>query len=186
MKKNNGTKILIPIIALLISGVVVLLERYGVTYEYTKQEPVIKLEEKAEAVKTDTTCLILTADDDMSHEFEEMMAYVLEDMKIGYDTCQVDENFTADVLDRYDTAVITFSDWEVLGDEIAGLMKWVESALKETNILKEAIQIIKRSPMQRPFQSWLPTTISSKSTFATAARKSIFKTKRRTLSPISQ
>lgn len=127
MKKNNGTKILIPIIALLISGVVVLLERYGVTYEYTKQEPVIKLEEKAEAVKTDTTCLILTSDDDMSHEFEEMMAYVLEDMKIGYDTCQVDENFTADVLDRYDTAVITFSDWEVLGDEIAGLMKWVES-----------------------------------------------------------
>lgn len=127
MKKNNGTKILIPIIALLISGVVVLLERYGVTYEYTKQEPVIKLEEKAEAVKTDTTCLILTSDDDMSHEFEEMMAYVLEDMKIGYDTCRVDENFTADVLDRYDTAVVTFSDWELLGDEIAGLMKWVEN-----------------------------------------------------------
>lgn len=127
MKKTNCVRILIPIAALFISGIVVLLERYGVTYEYTSKEALVSLKDKTEAVMDEPACLILTSDDSASRDYEEMMAFVLDDMKIGYDVCSVDESFSADRLKDYDTAVITFADWAKLGDELSGVMSWVEN-----------------------------------------------------------
>ncbi len=127
MKRTNESKVLIPVIALLISAVVVLLERYGVTYKYTDQKQVVKSEEKTDAVETDTTCLILKTDDDTSPEYADMMAFVLDDMKIGYDIRQADDSFSCDTLDDYDTVVITFSNWERFGNKIVDIMKWVEN-----------------------------------------------------------
>ena len=126
MKKSKSGRILIPIVALIICGLVVLLERYGVTYEYTEKEPVISRASKTPEVQTDKTCLILTVDDEISTQYKEMISFVLSDMKIGYDVCQVDENFSAEMLDEYDTAVITFQDWSSIGEALPELMSWIE------------------------------------------------------------
>ena len=126
MKKSKSGRILIPIMALIICGLVVLLERYGVTYEYTEKEPVISRASKTPGVQTDKTCLILTVDEEISTQYKEMISFVLSDMKIGYDVCQVDENFSAEMLDEYDTAVITFQDWSSIGEALPELMSWIE------------------------------------------------------------
>lgn len=126
MKKSNSGRILIPIMALIICGLVVLLERYGVTYEYTEKEPAISQASKTPEVQTDKTCLILAVDDEISTQYKDMISFVLSDMKIGYDVCQVDDNFSTEILDEYDTAVITFQDWSAIGEALPELMSWIE------------------------------------------------------------
>lgn len=128
MKQRNVSKIWIPIIALLICGVVVLLERYGVTSEYLISE-----QEKqqnftfTEAVWDEAECLILTsAKDEVSGIYEEMITFVLDDMRVPYDVLEVSVDAELTGLDQYKTLVITFEDWSILGDNLLVLCDWVK------------------------------------------------------------
>ena len=74
MKKGTVAKILLPLIALLLCGIVVMLERYGVTNEYiaSNQSKVDELVFST-PVSEDATCLILTNDEDaVSAIYEEI------------------------------------------------------------------------------------------------------------------
>lgn len=125
-KKKNSLRVLIPVAALFLCAVVILLERYGITYDQTQQLIMEDLN-FTEDITVENTCLILTADDEYSVIFEEMMKDVLSGMKVGYESMLVTENFDASVLDNYQTAVITFEDWSVFGKQLKNVFNWVKS-----------------------------------------------------------
>ena len=129
MKKRTVAKILLPLIALLLCGIVVMLERYGVTNEYiaSNQSKVDELVFST-PVSEDATCLILTNDEDaVSAIYEEMITVVLEDMRVSYDIIEVQENVDLTGMEEYETVVITFEDWSVLGDKLLAICDWVKA-----------------------------------------------------------
>lgn len=128
MTTKNSIKILIPLIALLLCGVVVLLERYGVTSKYSSYSQLNREEvEFSEAVSEESTCLILTSEEAVSAIYEEMMTYVLDDMRIPYDVLRIDENTSLDSLSEYKTLILTFENWEVLGEHLLKVCDWVKA-----------------------------------------------------------
>lgn len=127
MKGKHGFKIVIPVIALFLCGVVVILERYGITYEYTKGTEKEKNPEFSEEVTLQKSCLILTSEEEVSAIYEEMMSDVLDGMKIGHDSLFVDEPFDAAVLSDYDTVVLTFQEWGTLGNALPEIFAWVKA-----------------------------------------------------------
>lgn len=127
MNKNHGMKVWIPVLALFLCGAVVVLERYGVTYEYTDNQAQNNVLEFSEAMETEKTCAVLTNGEEVSVLYEVMMSVVLEEMKVGYEILPVGENFDADILKAYDTVVITFQDWSALGEGLPGLFSWIKA-----------------------------------------------------------
>lgn len=129
MRRRNSVKVLIPLIALLICGVIVLLERYGVTREefVWNEEESINLV-FSEAVEETPTCLILTNQEDtVSATYEEMMRFVLDDMRISYDVLAVTEDTSLDCLSNYQTLVLTFMDWSVIEKQLLQICDWVKA-----------------------------------------------------------
>ncbi len=127
MKKNKPMKVLIPVIALMICGMVVLLERNGVTSEYTEVSSTVPRElEFTEAVVEEAECLVLTnSKDEVSNIYEEMACFVLDDMRIVYDVVEINEETRLDNLGFYKTMVITFQDWSCLGENLLTICDWV-------------------------------------------------------------
>ena len=140
MKVRNVVKILIPLIALLVCGVVVLLERYGVTSEYIlssqgKNDELVF----SEAVSEETSCLILTnKEDSVSAIYEEMITYVLDDMRISYDVLDLEKDTSLEELSEYQTLVFTFEDWSILGDHLLTVCDWVKAGGKMMNMCTPA------------------------------------------------
>lgn len=124
MNKYYGKKIWIPIIALFVGGMVVLMERVGVTYEYTQNNRTQLV--FSDDVEMDRECLILTSREEVSEIYETMMGIVLSDMKIAHESVSV-ENFDVETLGDYDTVVITFQEWGGLGENLPELFAWVKS-----------------------------------------------------------
>ncbi len=118
-------KIAIPLLALVVCGLVVLLERYGVTSKYqdVQQEFV---SEFTDAVTDEAECLILTCKDDaVSAIYEEMITFVLEDLCVPYDVMEIEEGSKLENLSDYKTLVLTFDNWDVLGEELLTISNWV-------------------------------------------------------------
>lgn len=132
MKSKKPYRVLIPIIALLICGIIILLERNGITYKET-------LEEHKELVFTpsiaqEKTCLILTNEEEVSGICTEIMCDVLEGMKIGYDVYKA-EDFSYDLVENYETVVLTFQSWLSLGEDLQQLFAWVKKGGSLMNTL---------------------------------------------------
>lgn len=129
MKKRNVAKVLIPIFALLLCGVVVLMERYGVTSKYTSSNAASSKELVfSDAIEEEKTCLILTNQEDaVSDIYEEMITLVLDDMRVAYNVLEVSEDTTLECLTDYQTLVITFEDWDVLGEHLLTICDWVKA-----------------------------------------------------------
>lgn len=128
MKIKNAGKVLIPLIALLVCGVVVLMERYGVTSEYIMPGQAGNQELSfSEAVSEETTCLILTNKEEVSAIYEEMMSFVLDDMCISYDVLFLDGENTIGDLSDYQTLVLTFEDWDVLSNDLLAICDWIKA-----------------------------------------------------------
>lgn len=129
MKKGTVTKILLPLTALLLCGVVVMLERYGVTSKYIESNQGEAEELVFSApVSEDAACLILTSEkDNVSAIYEEMITFVLEDMRVVYDVLEVQEDTDLSCLKDYDTLVLAFEDWSVLGDNLLAVCDWVKA-----------------------------------------------------------
>lgn len=125
MTNRKALKVLIPIVALFFCGIIVLAERYGVK------------KENIEVIATDTysftpeveiasSCLILSSDEKISETYQEMMETVLDGMKIGYDVSRAEDGISAQLLEQYQTVVITFQDWEAIGADLQTLFQWVK------------------------------------------------------------
>lgn len=136
MKKRNAKKILIPLTALLIFGIVVLMERYGVINKYMDVETadreclVFTPEVRGEA-----DCLILTCG--MYEEdavFEELICFVLDEMRVSYDVQEVTEDTVLNELDKYRTLVLAFADWSMLGDNLLVICDWVRAGGRMMNL----------------------------------------------------
>lgn len=136
MKKRNAKKILIPLTALLIFGIVVLMERYGVINKYmgtgtADGECLVFTPE----VKEEADCLILTCG--MYEEdtiFEELIYFVLDEMRVSYDVLEVTEGELSNELDKYRTLVLAFSDWSMLGDNLLVICDWVRAGGRMMNL----------------------------------------------------
>ncbi|MCR4897522.1 MAG: DUF2194 domain-containing protein [Lachnospiraceae bacterium] len=118
-------RILLPLIALVLIGIVVMLERNGIQLEgftpgvvqdYTYTEP----------VEDDIRCLLLVDHaQSAGKEVTEQMTNVLRSMKVNYDVFEAGEFSFAQSLDSYDHLIISFPDWEVLGDSVRDIIYWV-------------------------------------------------------------
>lgn len=120
-------KIIMPLIALLFCGVIVLLERNGIRIKDLTNPSKGKIE-YSKSVETKTDCLILTASDSTEGDGQaEIAEYVLSSMRYGYDVKRVAKGEELEPLDKYRNVVITFEDWSVLGNHIFTLCDWVEN-----------------------------------------------------------
>lgn len=126
MKRRYVEKILLPLIALLICGFIVLSERYGITTKPLRPSVLTDLTFSGE-VEEIPTCVILTCKTDKVNAiYQQMITHVLDEMCIAYDVLDVTENFHPDCLSAYKTMVITFEDWSVLGDDLLAICNWVK------------------------------------------------------------
>jgi len=125
MQKKGMYKILIPIAALLLCGLIVLLERNGVTLDYINVGS--SDVEFTQDIEQDTECLIIYVDEDeISNEVKDMMSVVLGSMKIGHDILEAG-SFSEKYLKNYKTVVLALEDWDVLGESIFDICDWVKS-----------------------------------------------------------
>lgn len=128
VKKRYLIKVIIPIIALLVCGIVVLLQRNGVTEKYINAQAAHTEMAFSEPLSEDKECLILeNPNDEVGSIYVTIMEKVLDEMRIGYDVKNVTKGGALSRLEEYQTVVITFMDWGVLDDEILTLFNWVRA-----------------------------------------------------------
>lgn len=137
MKKRSAKKILIPLTALLIFGMVVLMERYGVINKYINTEAAERerLVFTQEVRETAADCLILTEGSyEPDQVFEELIYFVLDEMRVSYDVLEVTNDTVLNELDQYRTLVLAFSDWSRLGDNLLVICDWVRAGGRMMNL----------------------------------------------------
>lgn len=139
MKKKQIVKVMIPITALILCGIIVLLERYGVTSNYVQTCELLKDSDFTADVREQNTCLMLTSEEEVSVIYEEMMDHVLDGMEIGYDTLLLTDGMDASVLRDYDTVVITFQEWKAIGESLPALFEWIQDGGKLMTTVTPAV-----------------------------------------------
>lgn len=130
MKKKQIVKVMIPITALILCGIIVLLERYGVTSRYVQTYELLEESDFTSEVKEQKTCLMLTSEEEVSVIYEEMMNRVLDGMEVGYDTLLLTGGMDTGILWNYDTVVITFQNWKAIGESLPELFQWIQDGGK--------------------------------------------------------
>lgn len=125
--KIKKMKTLLPLIALAICGLVVMLERYGVTAQYTAQNTVDFDQEYSDDVEVTKECLVLTDENGDTNIYRDMMEIVFDGMSVGYDVCDAQDEQLGERIQEYQTAVITFEDWGILGDNLQYVNDWVKA-----------------------------------------------------------
>lgn len=127
MKKVTFLWLLGPLMALVLLGIIILIVRTGVIYEnrstsvdFLPEDFVISSlpEEKASSV------IIYNSDYDVSVNTKSNIAYVLDSMKVSFDTVDLIYEELPD-LSKYSTAVLAISDYELLGERYLQFTQWV-------------------------------------------------------------
>ncbi|MBQ9765068.1 MAG: DUF2194 domain-containing protein [Lachnospiraceae bacterium] len=148
MKKEGMKKILIPIIILLACSLIVFLERKGVILKNINNDSIEALE-FTDMVETDTECLIVfDANDNISIGVKDMMAYVLGDMKIGYDVTKVGDISAVDY-SKYKTVVLALEEWDLLGESIFEICDFVENGGNMMAAITPRIGVVVRAVAQK-------------------------------------
>lgn len=125
--KKNYTKVLLPLLALLFCGVIVIIERIGVIHSVMNKENITALS-FSKHVEEEVSCLMLVnGKDKVSKEFQNMMETVLDGMKVSYDVLDVNKQMFIKELEHYDNVVVTFEDWNLIGDQLNELCEWVKN-----------------------------------------------------------
>lgn len=126
--RRNKIKVMLPLVALLLCGIIVLLERYGVTYQYTNPGKGLEQLDFSKPVEEKTSCLLIYDEqEELSQGFTDTMKLILEDMRINYDVIEVRDILYPETLQSYQTAVITFTDWSGFGEGLENLCLWVKN-----------------------------------------------------------
>lgn len=117
---------LIPIVMLVVLTVVVVLQRYGVVVSADMGQAANLEFDFTESVQADATTLLLTSsEDELSKIFEPYMADVLDGMAVVHDTIDAEKFDFAHDLDKYDKIIITFENWDIIGDDFTYISDWV-------------------------------------------------------------
>lgn len=105
--------------------------QWNVPYESREflLEPEQKPAETVDAAEQEPECMILWQDDTNGTTGRDLMEAVLGQMKIPYDTC---EGKAADELDlnRYQTIVISMTNYVLLDEKLLDIMSWAEAGGK--------------------------------------------------------
>lgn len=126
MKPKALKKLLLPLTFLLVVSVFVTIEHIGVTRVAAETSSSLSSQTWEEALtQTNETCLVLTNTVSDAHpEALSQMEAVLQGMRIGYKTVDVQDIAVVD-LHTYQTLVFTFSDLDPLEEKIDELLAWV-------------------------------------------------------------
>lgn len=121
-------KIIYPLAALLLCGILVMIERYGVRDHNDAVGTAFVENTYSAPVTSQAECLLLEDQNQVySSELADRMAFVLDGMKVAYDRTDVSESSYMEKLDQYKTIVIAFEDWNCLSDKLDALDNWVVS-----------------------------------------------------------
>ncbi len=136
--KQRKIKILIPLIALAVYGVVVLLERYGVSYN-GRAMGILPAGEAllfTDPVTERADCLVLVDEsDDTSKAMSDIMEFVLDEMRVVYIEKDIDAFEAGTDLAGMENLVVTFEDWDLLKDQIQSVNKWVQGGGSMMNVV---------------------------------------------------
>lgn len=124
-----------PFIILFLLSIIIFRERMGLKLEevdggerqaFEDRLFYVGDEEFSEVKPQEIECLILVNSNDVqSNTLRVDIECVLQDMRVGYDVCDLATKSLSG-LDQYNKVVVTLSELDVLGDEILTLCDWVE------------------------------------------------------------
>lgn len=117
-------QLIYPIIGLVLCGIVVLMERYGIRLR--SAENISFEQEYTKQIDTATECLVLYQSENATSELvRDQLDHVLDGMKLGYKQMEGDKLTQSD-LSGIRTAIIATPDWTTFDEEIFTLFDWVE------------------------------------------------------------
>ena len=122
-------KIIWPLVALALVGVVLYMERTGITQVTTQPDTLQIAQEKKRTpavTPVSDTLVLWNSQDEVSSMLCEEMKQILDDMRVAYDVLDM-EQYSVALLKPYDKAVLCFSDLDLFGEEIGALTAWVKT-----------------------------------------------------------
>ncbi|HAN21782.1 MAG: hypothetical protein A2Y15_00235 [Clostridiales bacterium GWF2_36_10] len=120
--------LLVPFLVLILMALLLLAERTGLQFK-SEANDVLFLPKSVTSImraEQEDECLMLVdSASDITLVFRKQMEDVLDSMRIGYDVVDASSNSLPE-LDKYRTVVITFSNLDILSDDIMELFEWVD------------------------------------------------------------
>jgi hypothetical protein len=137
--KNTWFRVAIPIIAMFVFTVFVVLERRGISVQVTSRFEDLSKIQLTETFEQEKECLVVV---DKKGESEEKitseMLFVLDSLRVGYDVKDVSEVDWENELKNYKTLVLSFQDWDKIGEGAEQLSKWLVSGGRMMNTMTPA------------------------------------------------
>lgn len=136
LNKKRLLKLGWPFLILFILAVIVFRERIGLQLEEVDDTTRVDFEARLSNVKDSdfsqpveqtVECLIVSnSEDEQSNVLHEDMEYVLDEMRVQYDVCDLSKDVLPD-LSQYKKVVVTLQMLDALGKDIVTLCDWVEA-----------------------------------------------------------
>ena len=137
--KNTWFRVAIPIIAMFVFTVFVVLERRGISVQVASRFEDLSKIQLTETFEQEKECLVIV---DKKGESEEKitseMLFVLDSLRVGYDVKDVSEVDWENELKNYKTLVLSFQDWDKIGEGAEQLSKWLVSGGRMMNTMTPA------------------------------------------------
>ena len=137
--KNTWFRVAIPIIAMFVFTVFVVLERRGISVQVASRFEDLSKIQLTENFEQEKECLVVV---DKKGENEEKitseMLFVLDSLRVGYDVKDVSEVDWENELKNYKTLVLSFQDWDKIGEGAEQLSKWLVSGGRMMNTMTPA------------------------------------------------
>jgi hypothetical protein len=137
--KNTWFRVAIPIIAMFVFTVFVVLERRGISVQVASRFEDLSKIQLTETFEQEKECLVVV---DKKGESEEKitseMLFVLDSLRVGYDVKDVSEVDWENELKNYKTLVLSFQDWDKIGEGAEQLSKWLVSGGRMMNTMTPA------------------------------------------------
>ena len=137
--KNTWFRVAIPIIAMFVFTVFVVLERRGISVQVASRFEDLSKIQLTETFEQEKECLVVV---DKKGESEEKitseMLFVLDSLRVGYDVKDVSEVDWENELKNYKTLVLSFQEWDKIGEGAEQLSKWLVSGGRMMNTMTPA------------------------------------------------
>lgn len=121
-----------PMIALFFFGIIILIERVGITQNTVEQVVVEEGVKTLDLYQKPGTLIVVQQKDDMSETLGEQFGYVLSCMKVSYDIKYV-QYLSEEALSRYEKVILAFTDLSAVSD-LRMLTDWVAKGGRVMNL----------------------------------------------------
>lgn len=128
--KKNLARVGIPVLALIVCGIIILLERNGISQKEIQDVDSTEVVEESitysEPIEVPKECLLLVDSSVQdSQKYQKIMTFILDSMSVGYDVVDLKtQKFPA--LENYQTVVLGVTDLVYLKENISTLSEWVQ------------------------------------------------------------